>query len=133
MTFAQAKQGLLLHSFALNDADDAQMARGFLGSLRPYIGLREENFREVMAALRVLAPHLGAPTLDREIVGALWNICHLARAWGVHPDGMLRRNDLISPADAERLDAWIEAISDVTAMLLDGADVETAFADYQAL
>ena len=133
MTFAQAKQGLLLHSFALNDADDAQMARGFLGSLRPYIGLREENFREVMAALRVLAPHLGAPTLEREIVGALWNICHLARAWGVHPDGMLRRNDLISPADAERLDAWIEAISDVTAMLLDGAAVETAFADYQAL
>ena len=61
-----------------------------------------------MAALRVLAPQLQEPQLDAQIINALWSICHTARAWGVHEDGMLRRNDLISPADVERLESWIE-------------------------
>ena len=133
MTPAQAKQLLLLHSFALDDVGNPQMARGFIGSLRPYKGLREENFHQIMAALRVLAPQLGERQIDAQIVGALWNICHMARAWGVHPQGMLRRNNLISRADIERLESWVETISYATMMLLDGSDVESAFAEYEEL
>ena len=126
---AQAKRLLLLHSFGLDELDNPQMLGGFMGSLRPYHGLREENFHEVMQALRVLAPQLQQPEIDAEIINALWSICHMARAWGVHEDGMLRRNDLIAPADVERLESWIEAISCATMILLDGGDVEAAFAE----
>jgi len=128
----EAKESLLLHSFSHPDsAVDPRAAAGFLGSLRPYGGLNVQNYHEVMTALRVLAPKLGTePRLDRDIVSALWGICHLALAWGVDPDGMLRRNGLIADADVRRLAAWVQTISYATMMLLDGHDVEEAFAGY---
>ncbi len=129
MTPAEAKRLLLLHSFGLDDFDDPAMEVGFIGSLRPYRGLIERNFHEVMAALGVLAPQLQLGQIDAQIVSALWSICHTARAWGVHPDGMLRRNHLIAPADVERLENWIETISYATMILLDNGDLETAFAE----
>jgi hypothetical protein len=99
-----------------------------LGSLRPYRGhLIEENYHEVMAALRVLAPSLRQPTVDREVISALWSICLLAHGWGVHPKGMLRRNGLIQPPDIERLERWISRISFVTMILLHGGGIDTAF------
>jgi hypothetical protein len=127
-----AKELLLLHSFSHPDsATDGRAETGFLGSLRPYQGhLIDENFREVMGALRVLGPELSSPALDREVIAALWAICHLGRAWGVEPEGMLRRNKLISDDDVKKLDDWIEAISWAVFCLLDGGDAETAFADH---
>src|SRR5262245_37045603 len=111
MTPAEAKELLLIHSFAHPDIKHPKMECGFLGSLRPYRGhLVEESFHEVMAALRALAPTFHQPTVDREVVGALWGICHLARSWGVHPDGMLRRNGLIQEQDIARLERWVDCI-----------------------
>lgn len=107
------------------------MQSGFLGSLRPFQGhLIEQNYHEVMAALRVVAPSLEQPDVDREVVRSLWGICHLARAWGVYPDGMLRSNGLIQPADVERLDDWVERISYATFVLLDGGGIDRAFELY---
>lgn len=40
---------------------------------------------------------------------------------------MLRRNDLISDDDIERLDGWIEEIGMATSMLLEGVRPEDAF------
>src|SRR5689334_13580086 len=98
MTPAQAKELLLLHAFCdPRSTEHPKAASGFLGSLRPYRGhLLQENFTEVMESLRVLAAELSGTAVDREVVGALWGLCHLARAWGVAPEGMLRRNGLIS-------------------------------------
>ncbi|EEF60634.1 hypothetical protein [Pedosphaera parvula] len=131
MTIAEAKELLLMHSFAYSDVDHPKMKSGFLGSLRPFSGhLNEQNYHEVMAALLVLAPSLEQPVVDREVVRSLWGICHLARAWGVYPDGMLRSNGLIQPADVERLDGWIEHISYATMVLLDGGGIDVAFEFY---
>jgi hypothetical protein len=133
MTEAEAKEILLLHSFAHpNSLEDPRALNGFLGSLRPYRGhLVESNFQEIMEALRVLAPGLEKqPQLDRETISALWAICHLARAWGVHPDGMLRRNGLISENDVKTLETWIDTISEALFFVLSGSGIESALHDY---
>jgi hypothetical protein len=131
MNTAEAKELLLMHSFTYSDVDHPKMQSGFLGSLRPFSGhLNEQNYHEVMAALLVLAPLMEQPIIDREIVMSLWSICHLARAWGVQPDGMLRSNGLIRPADVKRLDDWIEQISYATMVLLEGGGTDVAFEFY---
>lgn len=129
MTPSDAREALRFHSGAHPDVDDPRSTLGFVGSLRPCTGLREENFHGVMKALRVLAPELQSQFVDREVVSALWGICHFGRAWGIDRDGMLRRNSLISDEDVERLEHWVQTISYATAMVLDGT-IDEAFADY---
>ena len=119
MTYEDARQSLLLHSFAGNDVDDPRMSAGFLGSLRPYRGLVEENFFEVMEALKAVAPNLqSGDGLDRDVVSSLWDICLFARCWGVQADGMLRGNNIISEEDVSRLEKWIDTITWTTSCLL---------------
>jgi hypothetical protein len=132
MTKAEAKDLLLHHAFSHDDYQHPKSERGFLGMLRPFNGtLPEVNYHEIMAALSTLADDLDYPTLDREIIAALWGICHFARAWGLEPEGMLRRNDLITPAQIEQLAAWVDSISYATCCLLDGSGRAEAFADYR--
>jgi hypothetical protein len=129
---AEAKELLMLHAFRdARSVEHPEALDGFLGSLRPYNGhLDERNFVEVMESLRALAPQLTGVSIDREIVAALWAMCHLARAWGVEPEGMLRRNKLISAEDVDRLATWVETISYATMCLLDGAGEGVAFEEY---
>ena len=129
MTPEAARELLLFHSGTHPCVDDVRWEQGFLGMLRPYRGLREENFHSVMACLRALADDLQGDTIDRAVVSALWGICHLARAWGISPEGMLRSNDLISGDDVSRLQDWVEQISSTTFFILDG-DVDEAFDSY---
>jgi hypothetical protein len=120
MEFEHAKQLLLHHSFQHPDFYHRKSAGGFIGSLRPYQGLNEDNFHEVMAAIVALAPHLlQSRQVDRDVMGALWSLCCAARDWGLHPNGMLRRNGLIAHEDVERLEGWVEAIEWAVMMLLD--------------
>ncbi|MAG94355.1 MAG: hypothetical protein CMJ48_11470 [Planctomycetaceae bacterium] len=82
---------------------------GFLGMLRPYRGLREHNFHVVMQALLVVGERLhSADTVDRDLIESLWSTCSLMRCWGLHPDGMLQRNNLITSDDTRRLETWID-------------------------
>jgi hypothetical protein len=73
--------------------------------------------------------------VDREVVLALWALCFYARLWGVDPDGMLRRNNLIASEDAARLDAWVRAIEWAVAMLLEAGDdsMDAALEIYQRI
>ena len=133
MSPAEAKDLLLMHAFSGPKAPGhPKVSGGFLGSLRPYGGhLIEANFVEVMEALRVLGPSLTGEHVDREVMTALWAICHLARAWGLEPQGLLRRNGLIAAADIETLADWVNAISYASMCLLDGAGEEVAFEGYE--
>ncbi len=129
MTQSEAKQLLLYHSFAGAEHPFGRTEPGFLGALRPFTGaLDERNYREVVAALRTLGPTFaGQQSVDREVVSSLWAICHLTRAWALHPDSALRRDGRITAAQVETLDAWIDAISYATMVLLEGNDDGTAF------
>ncbi|MCL2308708.1 MAG: hypothetical protein FWC42_00330 [Proteobacteria bacterium] len=127
-----ARELLQFHSCKHEDVNHPKWRSGFLGSLRPYTGLNAKNFHEVMQCLKVLAPQLQqAPSIDREIIATLWSICHLGRAWGVEPQGMLRRNGFISIEDSVQLEEWIFQISYTAFCLFDGYDIETAFEDYE--
>jgi hypothetical protein len=132
MTSQEARELLLLHSFAYHDLEHPKMIGGFLGSLRPYQGLNEKNFHEVMEALYVLAPQLQMERVDREIVSALWSICYAAWLWGLDPGGMLQRNGLIAPEDVRRLGKWLECLGMAVMFLLEGSDVEEALNVYAA-
>lgn len=133
MDRTQAKELLQLHSFAHSNIEHPKMATGFLGSLRPYTGLKEENFHEVMQAIITLAPEIQKEKeIDRDIIKALWAICELARAWGIHPKGMLRSNNLIALKDVSRLEQWIDTITYAVLILLDGGDLEAALEFYKS-
>jgi hypothetical protein len=120
MTSAEALELLRMHV-------SPDLPSGFLGSLRPYTGLRDENFEEVIAAIKILAPKLQGETIDRELVSLLWSLCYFARLWGLESDGMLQRNGLISESDTVKLRGWVNKIDLGLRNIFEGVEVEGAF------
>jgi hypothetical protein len=129
----EARELLSFHCGANPNTDDPRWQQGFLSMLRPYHGLREAAFHEVIACVEALADELAAEKIDRATISSLWGICHLGRAWGVEEGGMLRRNGLITDADRSRLADWVDCISYATMTLLDGAGLEEALEPYRLL
>ncbi|CAI6056860.1 hypothetical protein PAECIP112173_01625 [Paenibacillus sp. JJ-100] len=128
----EAIQLLKYHAFAHDDIKHPKMEHGFLGSLRPFRGqLIEENFHELMTILRVLAPELSNSALDREIMACLWSITHLARAWAVEPEGMLRSNHLISDEQVQLMEEWLNLFSYAIMILIEDGGEQEAFWEYQ--
>lgn len=108
------------------------MESGFLGSLRPFRGqLIEENFHELMEIVRTLAPQLKQPALNREVMSCLWSIMHLARAWAISADGMLRRNQLISDEQIALMEEWLDLLSYAVLILIEDGGEEEAFWGYK--
>lgn len=129
MTHEEAKHLLLFHSAALPYEEGAN--EGFLFLLRPYGGvLPEAAYHEIVLALRVVAPALQKPEIDREIMSALWDICYHTRLWCIEPDGMLRRNGLIRDEDVATLGRWVDTLNWAISAILAGADEAEAFNDY---
>jgi hypothetical protein len=101
----------------------------FLGMLRPYQGVTAQVLRDLEEALHDCIPHLSAPSAPRDLSRALWSIHTLGRAWAVHPDGMLRRNGLVSEAERAQLTSFLDAFDYAVFCILEGAEVEEAFAE----
>ena len=111
---------------------DALTPDSFLGCLRPFSGLREENFQQIMDALVALKPHLaGQAVWERRLVEGLWGLTTTARLWGLDPDGMLQRNRLLSADDTARLLRWVRCIEMAVSCLLRGGDPAEALAYYR--
>lgn len=128
MQFSEAKSLIRMHAGA---EDGPRMATGLLGSLRPYRGLDDENFEEIVEAIAAVADHLqSGPDVDRELIHALWSMCQTARGWGVREGGMLPRNHLISPDDRRKLESWVNIIESMTLHLLWGNGLPLAISPY---
>jgi len=85
--------------------------------------LNAQNFHEIMMAIKAIAPYLsGESKIDKEIIGALWSICHHGRH-AIRPDEVWRSNGLMTSQDASRLEKWIDIISYTTLSLLNGSDL----------
>lgn len=123
----RARQILLGHSFLLEDLQIPLMQESFLLSLRPFKGLKREKCAEIEAAFRVVAPELAGEFIDRQTIGALWGILWSVRNWALHPNGMLQRNNLITPEDTEWLSEWVAKMDYGLLLLLDGGLVEIVF------
>jgi hypothetical protein len=62
-------------------------------------------------APRALAPTLNGKDVDREVIAALRGLCHVARAWAIHPESMLRTNGLMNASDVDELEHWVDTSS----------------------
>ena len=74
MSYEDAVNLILMHGCGRDDVPlvEALFPEGFLGSLRPFSGLREDNFLQVMDAIIALRPHLaGQPVWERRLVEGL--------------------------------------------------------------
>src|SRR5262245_15738134 len=87
MTPEEAKRLLQAHSGRDADTDSAKWENGFVVPLRSSPdAANERNFLEVMECIRVLAPEIAAsPTVDRELMAALWGLIFLPRMWAFNP------------------------------------------------
>lgn len=123
MTPDEAKRLLRIHSGRDADSDRAKWETGFVCQLRPYRGsLNEQNFREVMEAIRMLGPEIAASgAVDRQLMADLWSLVYFPRMWAFPPHGMLRRNDLIDGRELSRLDDWLNRISEAVSYALEGS------------
>lgn len=123
MTYDEAIHLLLIHGSGTYDdsGEPIGLDDGFLTMLRPYRGLIEDNFHIVMEALLVVGERLyTAETVDRKLIESVWSTCSLMRFWGLHPDGMLQRNNLITADDTCRLETWINIFERSALGLLNG-------------
>jgi hypothetical protein len=132
LTREEAMELLSYHTGRNSDIDNPKWEKGFLMMLRPYRGhLIEDNYHEVIACIAAVADDLRNPEyVPTLLINDLWNMCHLAKVWGVSEGGMLRSNKLISDEDVERLELWIDVITETVLGLLEGYDDEQAFHIY---
>ena len=113
MTPAEAMQRLMFHT--------RPEPGSFLNMLRPYRGLDANVMRDVAQSLRVCAERFQDERVPRELISAVWALSHLGRLWALEPDGMLRRNGLISDEDQTTLSAFLDRFEYAVMMLLDRA------------
>ncbi len=123
MDYRDALNTILMHGIGRNDVplSEAVHEHGFIGCLRPWSGLRDENYRELMAAIVSLRESLaGRDQWPTELVVGIMGIVRMAHCWGLDETGMLRRNNLISDSDVAKLRFWVRRIEAVVEQLLMG-------------
>lgn len=117
MEYDDARNELLRHAGIAEDYYED----GFLACLRPYSGIKPNNFHTVIeSVLSVGSTFSSADSIERPIVYAIWHLTTTARNQGTEDDGMLVRNKLISPEDRMRLRQWIAILESMMLSLLHG-------------
>jgi hypothetical protein len=135
MNYEEAVNLILMQGAGRDDVRREQvfLQDGFLGCLRPFSGLREENFIELMRAIIALKPHLsGAAAWELRLVQGLWELTTRARHWGLDQNGMLQRNQLLSDAESRRLLLWVQCIEMAVSRLMNDGDPADAMDFYRS-
>lgn len=128
MQLSEAKFLIRMHA---GTVEGPKMDTGFIGCLRPYRGLDDENFEEVVEAIATVANDLEVgPQVDRDVIFALWSMCQTARIYGVREGGILTRNHLTSPDDRRKLEMWVNIIESMTLRILRGSGLPLAISSY---
>lgn len=120
---------LSFHSCRNINVEDPRWEFGFVGRLRPSGGeLNEDNFIQIMESIRILRDDLSAEMISKNLVYDITSIIHLTRLWCMPPSGTVNTN--VTAHEQEQLLQWVEIIEKTLFYLLDGADEEIAFQDY---
>ncbi|MBP1532619.1 MAG: hypothetical protein IK999_00605 [Ruminococcus sp.] len=131
MTKSEAMEILSFHSCRNTNVDDPRWEYGFVGRLRPSGGtLNEDNFIQIMESIRLLKDELSADKIDKNLVYDITGIIHLTRVWCI-PYRQTGSNNNIKTSERMKLMQWIEIIENTLFYLLDGADDDIAFMDYE--
>lgn len=136
MEYQDALNTILMHGIGRNDVplDEALHEHGFIGCLRPWSGLRDENYRELMRAILSLRESLkGRPQWPKELIAGIMGITRMAHCWALDDQGMLRRNGLITGAELDKLRQWVRRIESVVEQLLLDRDPLEAFSDLKEI
>lgn len=119
MEYADARNELLRHTGIAEDYYED----GFLACLRPYSGIKPNNFHTVIeSVLSVGRTFSSLDSIERPVAYAIWCLTTTARSQGTADDGMLVRNKLISPEDRMRLRQWIAILESMIMSLLHGCE-----------
>jgi hypothetical protein len=111
------------HNGELDDGDDT-----LLNNLRPYTGINNRHFSEIVKALFFAAPLLNSQQVDRDLVHTIWDLTRSARLWTHGPrEPMFHGRNFISDDDKKTLDRWTYEIESITLYLLRG------FEDWEAI
>lgn len=125
MKYRDALNTILMHGVGRRDVplSDALHEHGFVGCLRPWSGLRDQNYRELMLAILSLHESLaGSDCWPTELVAGIMGITRMAHSWALDSNGMLQRNHLITEPEIVKLRHWVHRIESVTELLLMGND-----------
>jgi hypothetical protein len=125
MELIDAKRQILFHAgWALSSVSGSP---SFLEWLRPYQGLSELAFAEIIHSIIIWHPHtVTSQIVDKEIVHALWDLCYQARGLVLRTNSSVQTNKLIASDDLERLWWWIDAIESASLRTLQGLDLPIA-------
>jgi len=138
MTPEEAKRLLQAHSGRDMETDPAKWENGFLVPLRCVPDdVNEGNFLEVMECIKVLAHEIASkPTVDRELMAALWGLIFLPRVWAFNPrqlEGLTRsRHRRLDGDRLSRLADQLDRIAEAVDYALNGLpeSVDDAMIDY---
>jgi hypothetical protein len=117
LNHSQALNALDIHSGHV--LDDRKL--GLVGKLRPYSGLSEPDFAEIMNALLVLSDCFGDGSyLLRPTVRDLWHLCEQCRTLALEATSPLRATRRIGDPEALLLAKWVSIIERTAIRLLSG-------------
>lgn len=120
MELSEARRRILVHAGFELDAETL----GLIGRLRPFRGIEERDFANLVQALVTLHPVItNAPAVERDLVAALWYVCLSARTLGIDPQGLVVRNRLATPSDVRTLGIWIDSIESFSTRMLKGIEL----------
>lgn len=98
--------------------------RGLLHSLRPYTGLDERHYVDLILAVAFWHEDIQrTQKIDKIVPAALWEVCWVSRLLALRVNSPLRRNALISPEDVSRLEHWIDSLEAMCVRSLSGVDL----------
>lgn len=120
MNAVKAKERIRLHAgLVIREGEPC-----LVGRLRPFAGIAEADFADLVEALVTLHPLLtSVSAIERELCAALWDICYRARALALDRDSSIRRGGLASDAELSTLAAWIDCIESFVLRMLHGVDL----------
>ena len=136
MNYRDALNTILLHGVGRDDVplEQSTLDSGFVGCLRPWSGLRDDNYHDLMRAILSLHDSVGdSDNWPKELVLGLFGIIRMTHCWGLDDTGMLRRNDLIPDDDVAKLRGWIQRIEMVVEQLLMGNDPLEAYPELRKI
>ena len=116
MNIANAIWTLRKHNAEFKDEKDS-----FLRLLRPYVGIKNQHFCEIIKALYFAAPELNSVRANRDLTFTIWSMTRNARYWTAGKrEPMFHGKDFIGQEDKTILDRWIALIESITLDLLRG-------------
>ena len=107
-------QNLLAHGDGYFHEDEAIFnENGFSGMLRPWKGLLNNNFHEVVELFLVTHSSILGDKINRQMLTSLLRMCNYARSICISLNSSLRKNRLINDKEISLLESWLNVIDNL--------------------